>query len=482
MWKKLELLDLSDNINLQVIPNILTVISNLKSLYLRRAILPHQILNWLKLKTTRIRRLDLNSARIGYYKDKYNFLPNTKELLHLNFTNLIDEFENRNSNFYFTISFNLNWNNYCNSELEWLDISNMNLEHLEIDSSCGIKWLYAENNHLISVKLHHIKAGGVMPLKTLRLDNNRLRLWPLVLTSEEVNIAHDLRHTNFNYIPQVDLNAFSELEILSLANNSLNGILPHNALKVLRSLVHLDLSNNKLEKIYNLESLTPILFENYKIDNDYINLNNTFFDINAINSHLEFLNVSGNTLNDVAGLNWPKLMSLAVFDASFNDLMNVDVLEIFRKMPLLQHLHLAHNTNIGQQTLPLMIPDRKLIAKISNEIGALATNLVEINLEDCALRNLPDFSSFSRLSSINLKNNLLRKINGDYLPYCTFALDLSENRIIKIENFTDEQIGCLKHLNFARNSLQCSCEIQTYLPILQQQDTFYVSFFKIIFN
>lgn len=481
MWKELDLLDLSDNINLEVLPNILTVISNLKSLYLRHSIIPYQMLNWLKEKTTHIRRLDLNGAKIGHYKNTINFLPYTKKLLHQNFPDLINEFDNNNSNFYFTINIDLHWNNYCNSELEWLDISNINLEHLEIDSNCGIKWLYAENNHLISVKLHHINISGVMPLKTLRLDNNHLRSWPLILTNEEMNIAHDLKHKNFNYALQVNSNAFSELEILSLANNSLNGVLPHNALKVLRALVHLDLSNNKLKSIYNFENLSPIFFTSYEInDNENLNINlnnNIIFNKKLINPHLEYLNVSGNMLNDIAGPNWPKLISLAVFDASSNDLINVDMLELFQKMPSIQHLHLSHNSQIGQQTLPLMLPDKEIILKISEKIGLFGTKLVELNLEDCGLKNLPDFSLFSHLNSINLKNNLLSEIDGNYLSYCIYELNLNKNRIIKIENFTNEQINCLKQLNLAQNSLECNCKIQTYIPILQQQDSYYVSLF-----
>lgn len=461
-----------------MLPSALTSFSNLTSLYLRRTIIPRQFLNWLKAQTTRLRRLDLNGVTVVYYKDIFNLSPNTKRLLRFHFSDLTNEFDFGNTSLHFTINMDLHWNNYCNSELEWLDISNMNLEHLEIDSTCGIKWLFAENNRLISVKLHH-HENGVMPLKSLRLDNNKLRAWPLVLTSEEINLAHDLTQSTFNYVAQVDLNAFSALEILSLANNSLNGVLPHNALKVLRALVHLDLSNNKLDQIYNIENLLPIVFASYEVNNNHtvnINSNSKLFDVNTVNSHLEFLNVSGNTIHDVAGPNWPKLMSLAVFDASSNALENVDALEIFRKMPLLQHLHLAHNQYIGRQTLPLMIPDKKLIAKINNEIGALASNLVEIDLADCALRNMPDFSSFSRLSTINLKNNLLSEINAEYIPYCIFALDLKENRILKIENFTEEQISCLKHLDLARNSLRCNCAIQTYSSVLQQQDAYYVSF------
>uniref|UniRef100_A0A915CQ09 Toll-like receptor 3 n=1 Tax=Ditylenchus dipsaci TaxID=166011 RepID=A0A915CQ09_9BILA len=366
-WKVMELLDLSENPNLVIHSSALAKFSNLTSLKLRRVNIQQEFLQWINAPTTNCRHLDLHSANLQFSQPSH---------------------------------WSRQWT-FCSSNLEWLDISNTQLDSLQLlQTYCRVRWLFANNNYLNSVNLQ----GNT--LQTLELDNNRLEEWPL---GSGLKQGTEENH-QFHSIYQV----FKHLEVLSLANNSIE-VLPRNWLNLLPQLQHLDLSRNRLLSVFAGQT-----------------------DSSATDGKLRFLNLSGNSIRSFPGYNTPLFPSLTVVDISSNGLEDLDT-DLFSKYPSLQHLHLSKNPNIELQQL-VNLP-----------------NLVHLDINECDLKEIPDFSQLA----------------PEELPACVVELVLRENQLQDVGRFSEKQLKCLKELDLGVNPLECDCSLMTLDNVLKQQANFY---------
>jgi Leucine-rich repeat (LRR) protein len=173
---------------------------------------------------------------------------------------------------------------------------------------------------------------------------------------------------------------------------------------------------------------------------------------------LKHLNLSGNYM---ASFRPPILPSLAVLDLSANNLVELSD-DFWIALPTLQKLRLGHNP----QTLKVnwsTIPEDK------------STQLIELDLSHNLLHSIPPLQSFRHLRSLDLSGNQLVYVDGTKLPTCLMSLNVRENLIHYLGNFSESQFSCLKDLNLSLNPLSCDCSLVLLAPILEHQSGFDVS-------
>lgn len=152
--------------------------SNLTSLKLVGARLNEQFLKWLIDSNTRLKHLDLRRVQISQtinLNSRHFFKPNLNKWI------------------------------YCNHFVEWLDISEIGIELLELGKECEeLKWLYANSNLIKTARIFSPK------LETIQLNNNRLRQF--LINNEESNVMSYYETTINNHFQ------FKHLNTLFLGN------------------------------------------------------------------------------------------------------------------------------------------------------------------------------------------------------------------------------------------------------------------------
>ncbi|TKR67133.1 hypothetical protein L596_023334 [Steinernema carpocapsae] len=291
---------------------------------------------------------------------------------------------------------------FCGERLEWLDINGIGLAHLEIWGDCNLKWLFASRNNLTSVTLRS------SVLENVYLDENHLVDWPF---------------------PPPGV-ALSQLETLSLAQNHLI-VLPDHALSPFPKLQYLDVSGNNISIV--ASSAFP-----------------------SVGMQLRSVNISRNHLETFVH---PVLPSLMVLDLSHNNLKGLDPL-LMAGLPLLQHLHLSNNP--------------KLFSKCHKHdfegcwIAAIdqLTSLVELDLSNSSLSRPVNLSAFTNLRTIDLSNNGMSSFNARLLPPCVAHLNLKNNLLHYVSNFTTPTLSCLHEIDVADNPLVCDCSLSPISHLL----------------
>lgn len=385
---------------MKIHPSTLSKFVNISTLKLAQAQIPKQFLQWLSKSTTLCcKHLDLHGAQIFSRSNHINSR-------------------------HFTSLTTLNQWNYCNPVMEWLDISAVGLEYLSLNENCHLRWLFANDNFIISVHLYNLN------LESLHLNNNRLRQWPLI---NENNIPIDYKKPTIYYKNNAqNLRKFQSLTTLILSNNSIKN-LPSNWHEILPNIQNLDISANRIRSIKFEKDLTS----------------------------LKFLNLSDNLIRNFHGIS---LTQLAILDLSANQLQHIDT-QFFANYKSIQHLHLAKNPEL---LLENWLSDSDL--NVVPEHTLLST----IDLSQCDIQIMPNFDKFKRLTQLNLNGNKLTKLNGKKLPNCAANIRIADNRIQEIGNITNKQLKCLRELDVSRNPLLCDCEIFSLRHVLKQQWNFYV--------
>ncbi|CAD5234099.1 unnamed protein product [Bursaphelenchus xylophilus] len=240
----------------------------------------------------------------------------------------------------------------------------------------------------------------------IHLRGNKLQIWPLPIGQDAL--------------------PFSRLTYLSLSDNLMDTVPPH-ALHSLPQLEILDLSNNRLTSLP--RSAMP-----------------------TMELKLRSLNVSDNFLEEFKP---PILPSLAVLDLSSNNLNMIDN-DFWISLPLLQRLHLAGN------------PPQMLVDWESTAIRH-STQLMELDLSNMGLHEIPVLSQLKHLRSLRLDSNKISFLDGSRLPKCLMSLSSRGNFIHLLGNFSEDQFSCLKEMDLARNPLKCDCSLALLSPILEHQ-------------
>ncbi|RVW13666.1 Receptor-like protein 12 [Vitis vinifera] len=238
----------------------------------------------------------------------------------------------------------------------------------------------ADLTQLVYLDLSNNKFSGSIPPFSLSKNLTRINLSHNYLTGP-ISSSH--------------WDGLVNLVTLDLRHNSLNGSLPM-LLFSLPSLQKIQLSNNKFSGPLSKFSVVPF-------------------------SVLETLDLSSNNLEGPIPVSVFDLHCLNILDLSSNKFNGTVELSSFQKLGNLSTLSLSYNflsTN----------------ASVGNPTSPLLSNLTTLKLASCELSTLPDLSTHSRLTHLDLSDNQIR----GSIP----------NWIWKIGN------GSLMHLNLSHNLLE----------------------------
>ena len=304
--------------------------------------------------------------------------------------------------------------------LQILDLSNNRLLEGSLPE-------FPQNRSLDSLVLSDTKFSGKVPdsignLKRLtRIELARCNFSGPIPNST-ANLAQlvylDLSENKFSGpIPPFSLS--KNLTRINLSHNYLTGPIPSSHLDGLVNLVTLDLSKNSLNgslpmPLFSLPSLQKIQLSNNQFSGPLSKFS-------VVPSVLDTLDLSSNNLEGQIPVSIFDLQCLNILDLSSNKFNGTVLLSSFQKLGNLTTLSLSYNnlsinSSVGNPTLPLLL------------------NLTTLKLASCKLRTLPDLSTQSRLTYLDLSDNQIR----GSIP----------NWIWKIGN------GSLMHLNLSHNLLE----------------------------
>ncbi|KAI6173680.1 hypothetical protein M3Y98_01107700 [Aphelenchoides besseyi] len=168
---------------------------------------------------------------------------------------------------------------------------------------------------------------------------------------------------------------------------------------------------------------------------------------------LQTLNLSSNYIDN---LHLPVLPSLAVLDLSANNLASLNA-DFWHALPILSRLRLGHN------------PQALLI---DWNAMASSTQLTELDISHQMLGSVPPLYGLKHLRSLIMNGNHIAYLDGSLLPPCLLSLNAHDNLIHSLGNFTETQFTCLKELDLSVNPLNCDCSLAILAPILEHQPGF----------
>ncbi|RVW13657.1 Receptor like protein 42 [Vitis vinifera] len=325
-------------------------------------------------------------------------------------------------------SIRLDSNNFSAPVLEFL-ANFSNLTQLKL-SSCGLKGTFPE------------KIFQVPTLQILDLSNNRLLEGSLPVFPQNGSLETlVLSNTKFSGKVPISVSNLKRLTRIELADCNFRGSIPNSMANLtqlvymdlsgmrqilsshwfgLENLVTLDLRNNSLNgslpmRLFSLSSLQKIQLSNNQFSGPF-----SEFEVKSF-SVLDTLDLSSNNLEGPIPVSVFDLKRLNILDLSSNKFNGTVELSSFQKLGNLTNLSLSYNNlsinaSVGNPTLPLL------------------PNLTTLKLASCKLRTLPNLSTQSKLTHLDLSDN---QIPGS-IP----------NWIWKIGN------GSLMHLNLSHNLLK----------------------------
>ncbi|KAJ9693997.1 hypothetical protein PVL29_009796 [Vitis rotundifolia] len=286
---------------------------------------------------------------------------------------------------------------------------------------------FPQNGSLGTLVLSNTKFSGKVPNSIGNLKRlTRIELarcdFSGAIPNSTANLAQlvylDLSENKFSGpIPPFSLS--KNLTRINLSHNYLTGPIPSSHLDGLVNLVTLDLRKNSLNgglpmPLFSLPSLQKIQLSNNQFSGPLSKFS-------VVPSVLDTLDLSSNNLEGQIPVSIFDLQCLNILDLSSNKFNGTVLLSSFQKLGNLTTLSLSYNnlsinSSVGNPTLPLLF------------------NLTKLKLASCKLRTLPDLSTQSRLTYLDLSDNQIR---GN-IP----------NWIWKIGK------GSLFHLNLSHNSLE----------------------------
>ncbi|KAL6336596.1 hypothetical protein AAG906_025601 [Vitis piasezkii] len=300
-------------------------------------------------------------------------------------------------------SIRLDSNNFSAPVLEFL-ANFSNLTQLKL-SYCGLNGTFPE------------KIFQVPTLQILDLSNNRLlegslpefpqnrSLDSLVLSDTKFsgkvpdsigNLKRltriELARCNFRGSIPNSMANLTQLVYMDLSGNAFSGPVPSFSLS--KNLTRIDLSHNHLagqilsSHWYGLENLVTLDLRNNSL-NGSLPMHLQVFSV------LDTLDLSSNNLEGPIPVSVFDLKRLNILDLSSNKFNGTVELSSFQKLGNLTNLSLSYNNlsinaSVGNPTLPLL------------------SNLTTLKLASCKLTTLPDLSTQSKLTHLDLSDNQIR--------------------------------------------------------------------------
>ncbi|KAG8451048.1 hypothetical protein GDO86_003362 [Hymenochirus boettgeri] len=228
---------------------------------------------------------------------------------------------------------NLKYLPYMPARIKYAYFQNNHISEIPdgvFDNATGLVWLALHGNQIISDKVGRKIFLKLRVLERLYMQNNNLTRIPSGLPRSLKEL-----HLSSNQISRVQSNSLEGLENLTalyLHENQIQDV--GGTLKGLKSLVHLDISNNHLRKLP--DSLPNSLEQIYL---EYNHLSNVPVEYFKTYPNLQYVRISHNRLtNDGIPGNTFNTSSLVELDLSFNQLNRIPPVNTN-----LQHLYLQGN-------------------------------------------------------------------------------------------------------------------------------------------
>ena len=300
-------------------------------------------------------------------------------------------------------------------------------------------------------KLKRIKRGqliGLSNLQILCIDNNEIDF--IELNSFE-NLKN-LKYLNIqsNKIKVIMGNMFvdkDKIEILYLHQNKIENIetIPFNSLY---SLKKLHLFSNKITIIKFGHFIDLHNLEELKLDkNEIVSFDiYTFIGLKKLN----YLDLSGNKIKQIVNKAFDNLINLKNLELHLNDINKIEK-NAFVDLENLNYLNLDHNQIFT-------LKDVQFNFKLN-----------ELSLRFNFLSNLDEIKSTS-LKRLYISNNRIQEIHlVSVLPNLEY-LDLSQNRLISIEENSFSDLKILKNLNLSGNKLDLESDFDNISYFRNQLD------------
>jgi Leucine-rich repeat (LRR) protein len=325
--------------------------------------------------------------------------------------------------------------------LEDIDLTHNNIWSLPSGMLCemsNLRRLNLSDNHLMEPSDLGI-ASCRIALLFLDVSQNYLTS----ITKEDLSQMPALERLNlsFNQISSISENAFfgvEHLKVIDLSHNQISA-LPSGLFNKSSSLERLLLQNNSLSMIH------PDLL---------VGLTN-----------LQVLNLSGNAISSqlISRETFSSLASLNTLDLSFNQLSKLGE-DIFTSLTSLQRLYLQNNFivkidggNVFANQVQLKVIDlsRNKMSAVNDKLFSSLTNLVTLRMEENRFQDLNNLTfKCNNVLELSFQQNLLTSVPS-FFANCQSVkrLDLSDNKIISINNKTFSRLVNLIELNLSGNQL-----------------------------
>jgi Leucine-rich repeat (LRR) protein len=328
-------------------------------------------------------------------------------------------------------------------QLNSLSLNRNEISSIEVDSfltepfESHLSELYMSNNKL--TKIQRVLFRNLLRLQILCLDNN-------LIDDVDANSFANMPklkelHLHSNLLRQIKNEMFldkSELEILYLYQNNIETIetIPFNTLYALNKL---HLFSNKITQIKLGNFIHLVKLDELKLDKNEIGSFevNTFTGLNSLSK----LDLSANKIKKLANGVFYSLKNLKTLDLHLNDITQIES-NAFVDLPNLSYLNLDSNK----------------IATLKNiQFGK---NLLELYIRYNTLSNLDQVHSVG-LKFLCTSNNLIQSIHSISLVPNLENLDLSQNRLIKLEASSFWSLKKLKYLNLSGNKLDLESQFSS---------------------
>jgi len=304
--------------------------------------------------------------------------------------------------------------------LEYIDLSFNDIEHLTQDA-----------------------FSGLPRLRTLRLDNNRLKaLRSLAFRGLSLSILR----LDQNLIGDIDALSFQEakVETLNMDGNRLLRI-GRDVMRPLRgSLRNLTISRNVLPLEVDSDAFVGFSFSSLRVRSSGLESVKFVEDLAAVES----LDVGGNNLGGVT-LAWSAALALGCREARL-DAVGLERFEL----PLATSLRSARVLDLSANRLSSVKP---------TSFRPLA-DLQRLDLSRNQLASLPaDFSQhLSTVERLNLSSNHISTVEPTSLARLTRLryLDLSRNRIQVLPEALETVLAPVQLLDVSGNAFHCNCEME----------------------
>jgi Leucine-rich repeat (LRR) protein len=324
--------------------------------------------------------------------------------------------------------------------LEYISLSRNEIDSIEVNSFLGetFQSKILESN-LSNNKLKKIYFGqfnGLKKVQKLFIDNNQIE--EIELNSfENLNnlIRLNMQSNKIKVIQDKLLDNKNDLTILYLYQNSIDSI-ETISFNTLRSLKKLHLFSNKIKTIkfgnfIHLQSVNEL-----KLDkNEIVSFDaNTFVGMES----LKLLDLSANKIKKLVNRAFDGLKNVSKLELDLNDIEQIEM-NAFTDLVNLNRLNLDSNQIFTLKNVQFN------------------TNIMELFIQFNFISNFSEINA-STLKSLHISNNRIQEINyATHLQRLEF-LDLSQNRLISINEKSFSNLNGLKYLNLSGNRLDLESE------------------------